>query len=55
MKFYSLLVLLCFLQTLICDKAGINQESLKEAFTLSTFYKILSPITLQSYWLYKIY
>ena len=46
MKFYSLLVLLCYLQTLICDKAGVNQESLKEAFTLSTFYKIFPPSTL---------
>ena len=44
MKFYSLLVLLCFLQTLICDKAGINQESLKEAFTLSLpFIKSFHP------------
>ena len=44
MKFYSLLVILCFLQTLICDKAGVNQETLKEAVNLSLpFIKSFHP------------
>ena len=44
MKVYSILILLCFLQALICDKVGINQESLKAAFTTSLpFIKSFHP------------
>jgi len=44
MKVYSLLVLLCFLQTLFCDKEGVNQESLLAAFNTSLpFIKSFHP------------
>jgi hypothetical protein len=35
MQVYSLFILICLLQALICDKAGINQKSLEEAFDTS--------------------
>ena len=35
MQAYSLLILIFLLQALICDKAGINQKSLEEAFDTS--------------------
>ena len=44
MRVYSLLILLYFLQTLICDKAGVNQESLLAAFNTSLpFIKSFHP------------
>ena len=38
MKSYSLLILFCFLQTLICDEAGVSQKSLQDALTTSLPY-----------------
>ncbi len=38
MKSYSLLILFCFLQTLICDEVGVTQKSLQDALTTSLPY-----------------
>ena len=35
MKIYSLLIIFCFLNVIICDVEGVNQQSLQEAFTSS--------------------
>jgi hypothetical protein len=35
MKVFSILIILCIFQILICEKPGINQESLQAAFTTS--------------------
>ena len=33
MKVYSILIIFSFIQTLICDKPGVTQQSLQDAFT----------------------
>ncbi len=44
MKVYSFVLLFCFLQTLICDKEGINQKTLQEALDMSLpFIKSFHP------------
>jgi len=44
MKAYFLLILICLLDILICDKVGINQKSLAEAFNTSLpFIKSFHP------------
>ena len=41
---YSIFILFCSLQTLICDKPGVTQQSLQEAFTISLpFIKTFHP------------
>jgi len=45
MKVYSIFIIFCFFQTLICDKPGVTQESLQEAFTTSLpFIKSFHPL-----------
>ena len=44
MKVYSILIIFCFIQTLICDKPGVTQQSLQDAFTTSLpFIKSFHP------------
>ena len=44
MKDYSILIIFCILQVLICDKAGVTQQSLQDAFTTSLpFIKSFHP------------
>ena len=38
MKVYSMLIVLCFFQVLICDNEGITEQSLQEAFKTSLPY-----------------
>ena len=44
MKVYSIFIIFCFIQTLICDKPGVTQQSLQDAFTTSLpFIKSFHP------------
>ena len=44
MKVYSIFITFCFIQTLICDKPGVTQQSLQDAFTTSLpFIKSFHP------------
>ena len=44
MKVYSILIIFSFIQTLICDKPGVTQQSLQDAFTISLpFIKSFHP------------
>ena len=44
MKVYPIFIIFSFLQTLICDKPGVNQQSLQEAFAISLpFIKSFHP------------
>ena len=48
MKAYSFLILIFLLESLICDKAGVNQKSLEEAFDTSLpFIKSYHPAPFQ--------
>jgi len=45
MKVYSIFIIFYFLQTLICDKPGVTQQSLQEAFKTSLpFIKSFHPL-----------
>ena len=44
MKVYSIFIIFCLLQTLICDKPGVTQQSLQDAVTTSLpFIKSFHP------------
>ena len=44
MKVYTIFIIFCLLQTLICDKPGVTQQSLQDAFTTTLpFIKSFHP------------